>query len=107
MGSASAADFFLLHIRLYLIWFWADMVCGIGFAVQIGCGLHISQVKLFDFEFPVFSTVCSSFFDWLVLYCDTYLMYLMYFEATKKLRNENPCNMTVKFRLDLLWGPDW
>ena len=46
-------------------------------------------------------------FGWLVLYFDTYLMHLLYFEATKKTRKETPSNMVVEFRQDLLWGPDW
>ena len=82
------------------------MLCGIGFVAQFGCGLHTSEVNLLDFEISVFLIFCSSFFDWLVLYFDTYLMYLLHFEATKKTRNEKPCNMVVEFRLDLPWGPD-
>ena len=73
---------------------------------QFGCGLHISKVNLLDFEISVFFAFRSSFFDWLVLYFDTYLMYRLYFEATKKTRNEEPCNMVVEFLLDLPWGPD-
>ena len=42
-----------------------------------------------------------------MLHMDTYLMSVVCFEATKKMRIDKPFNLVVEFRLDLLWGPNW
>ena len=83
------------------------MVCGIGFAAQFGCGLHISKVNVLDFGMLVFFGILLMVSDSLVLHFDTKFRFLVCFEAAKKTRNAKPFNVVVEFRLDLLWGPDW
>ena len=58
IGSASAADLFFCISVCIIYGFWADLVCGIGFVAQFGCGLHISKVDLLYFEILVFLQSC-------------------------------------------------
>ena len=75
MGSASAADLFFCMFVCIKYWYWADLVCGIGFVAQFGCGLHISKVIAPDFEISVFlSSLMVS--DSLVLHFDTKFKFL-------------------------------
>ena len=43
----------------------------------------------------------------LVLYCDSYFMHSLCFQATQKTRNAQACNLAVDFCLDLLSQFDW
>ena len=74
---------------------------------QFGCGLHISNVDLLDFEILMFFAISLMVSGSLVLHFDTKFRCLLCFEAAKKMRNAKPFNVVVEFRLDLLWGPDW
>ena len=59
------------------------MVDGIGFAAQFEGRVHVSKADLLDFEISYFREILLMVSDSLVLYFDTYFMYLFCFEATK------------------------
>ena len=55
---------------------WADLVCGIGFAAQFGCGMHVSKVDSLDFDISCFHDILLMVSDSLMLYFDINLMYM-------------------------------
>ena len=67
----------LCWLFLYCIYgCWADLVEGIGFAAQLGCRKHVSNVGLLAFEISCFHDILLMVSDSLVLYFDTNLMHV-------------------------------